>query len=458
MKIIQAFFVLFYVVFSQLIQASQPADEQSQLIVKIRAQVRENYYNDTNGQAIAPRNLKNHIVILKEKLKNEGSIYEPQPFLCAWPGHKEDESYIKALRSENSELNLLNNIHPRIYIQKGGTCTVYSLCAAIDYLRGLDREYQNLTPRSPRFAYFLTRSTDLNHGDIGAFPRNLIGHLSAVGICSDELWRFEDQDLDTSGNLKPEAIAKRPSKEAYRDAEKNAITGLNYIGLYKFVQNIPSNNQNTRLLNIEVLLDYLDSYRRPIVCTLNINTQEWDQLFNPRPQTLRNAQNLHAVLIIGYNLSNKVFYIQNSWGPTWGANGLTQIPFEVVAKTAESDFWQITKIGNPYRSIANNIEFNKREYEKTIRKVVMPFATRLGLTLDYFSQSLLFSAYSHNKNSFRETAKYIFNTNFALQRADLIDYTFILNSFTQSQNKDKKLDHFKSTYAFLKKTGFLMNF
>jgi len=88
----------------------------------------------------------------------------------------------------------------------------------------------------------------------------------------------------------------------------------------------------------------------------------------------------------------------------------------------------------------------------------MPFATRLGLTLDYFSQSLLFSAYSHNKNSFRETAKYIFNTNFALQRADLIDYTFILNSFTQSQNKDKKLDHFKSTYAFLKKTGFLMNF
>lgn len=464
MKIIQAFFVLASVVFPQLTQASLPVDEQSQLITKIRAQVSENSYNNTDGQAIDPRILKNHIVALKENLKNEGSIYEPQPFSCAWAGHKEDESYIKAPRSLNSELNLsLNNIHLKIYNQKGGTCTIYSLCAAIDYLRGLDREYQSITPRSPRFAYFLTRSVDLNHEDIGAFPRNLIGHLSTTGICSDDLWKFEEHDLDALGNLKPEAIAKRPTKEAYRDAGKNAIIGLNYIGLYKFISNnlasdVQLNNQSSRLLNIEVLLDYLDSYRRPIICTLNINTQQWDELYNPPPQTLRDIQNPHAVLIIGYNLNDKIFFIQNSWGPTWGGNGLAQISFEDVAKTAESDFWQITKIGNPYQLAANNLELDNREYEKTIRKVVMPFATKFGLVLDYFSQSLLFSAYSHNKNSFKETARYIFNTNFTLHGADLIDYIFILNTFTQPRNKDKRLDQFKSTYAFLKKNGFSYEF
>jgi len=55
----------------------------------------------------------------------------------------------------------------------------------------------------------------------------------------------------------------------------------------------------------------------------------------------------HAVLLVGYNKTKKVFIVRNSWGTNWGDNGYFYMPFDVVNPNMSSDYWIIKSVNNP---------------------------------------------------------------------------------------------------------------
>jgi C1A family cysteine protease len=55
----------------------------------------------------------------------------------------------------------------------------------------------------------------------------------------------------------------------------------------------------------------------------------------------------HAVLLVGYDKTKKVFIARNSWGTSWGDSGYFYIPFNVINPDMSSDYWVIKSVNNP---------------------------------------------------------------------------------------------------------------
>ena len=53
----------------------------------------------------------------------------------------------------------------------------------------------------------------------------------------------------------------------------------------------------------------------------------------------------HAMLMVGYDLSDKTYLVRNSWGAGWADQGYCKIPFETIDNWARpEDFWTIGAI------------------------------------------------------------------------------------------------------------------
>jgi C1A family cysteine protease len=64
------------------------------------------------------------------------------------------------------------------------------------------------------------------------------------------------------------------------------------------------------------------------------------------PQTGEKMVVGHAVMACGYNDIAQCFYVQNSYGSSWGAKGFFTIPYTyLLNKGLASDFWTIRMIG-----------------------------------------------------------------------------------------------------------------
>ena len=55
----------------------------------------------------------------------------------------------------------------------------------------------------------------------------------------------------------------------------------------------------------------------------------------------------HAVLLVGYDKTKKVFIVRNSWGTSWGDKGYFYMPFDIVKPNMSSDYWIIKSVNNP---------------------------------------------------------------------------------------------------------------
>jgi C1A family cysteine protease len=48
----------------------------------------------------------------------------------------------------------------------------------------------------------------------------------------------------------------------------------------------------------------------------------------------------HAVMGVGYNDDEKMFYVRNSWGEKWGIKGYFKMPYAFISDTdLADDFW-----------------------------------------------------------------------------------------------------------------------
>ena len=50
----------------------------------------------------------------------------------------------------------------------------------------------------------------------------------------------------------------------------------------------------------------------------------------------------HAMMMVGYDDSARLFWIRNSWGNAWGQAGYCQIPYDYLTDPQlAADFWTL---------------------------------------------------------------------------------------------------------------------
>ncbi|MCK9542827.1 MAG: C1 family peptidase [Novosphingobium sp.] len=197
-----------------------------------------------------------------------------------------------------------------------GSCTAQALAGNIELLdKKSDNDYADV---SRLFIYYNERKIiNKVNEDSGAFIRDGIKTLAKNGVCSEDLWDYEIKKFKI-----------KPSKKCYRDALKRRISS------YK------------RLYTLSDILSCLaEGY--PVVFGISLyDSFQTIEVSNtgiiPMPQKTENLIGGHAVLAVGYDKSEKILIVRNSWGNKWGKDGYFFLPFDYV-KSLASDFWTIRK-------------------------------------------------------------------------------------------------------------------
>ncbi len=169
-----------------------------------------------------------------------------------------------------------------------GACTGFAVAAAINHL--YTQAGQN-TRVSPRMLYEMAKRHDEWPGEDygGSSLRGAIHGWKYMGVCLEKLWRYYIKD---KGSL---TIGKA------KDARSHTI------GAYYRLK--PEITDYHAALNETGV----------IAASAKVHTG-W---YNPKSGRIKQSKSNiggHAFAIVGYNKEG--FWVQNSWGPSWGDNGL----------------------------------------------------------------------------------------------------------------------------------------
>ena len=203
-----------------------------------------------------------------------------------------------------------------------GSCTGQAIAGAIELL---NKRNGKPTDVSRLFIYYYERLIlgTVNY-DSGAYIRDGIKATNHYGASLESLWPHDIRKYK-----------REPILEAKNDALNRKVT------------------RYERITNFDGCINAL-SNGYPIVVGFHVYssfmTAKVGRTGNMPYPNVRREQLLggHAVLLVGYNKSRKVFIARNSWGTRWGDKGYFYMPFNVIKNTSMSgDFWIIKDVNNP---------------------------------------------------------------------------------------------------------------
>jgi len=204
-----------------------------------------------------------------------------------------DRMYEPALVALAAELAPPQNLH---VLDQGyeGACTGFGLAAVINRLNQMGGSDLKV---SPRMLYEMAKRNDEWPGEDydGSSIRGAIRGWKNMGVCSEEQWPYR---AENKGALTI-AMAK--------DARNNTIGA--YYRLRPLISDF-----HAALNEAQVLLVSAKVHRG------------WDRPKNGIIQYDKKPDGGHAFAIVGYN--NKGFWVQNSWGLSWGKQGLALWSYE----------------------------------------------------------------------------------------------------------------------------------
>ena len=202
-----------------------------------------------------------------------------------------------------------------------GSCTGQSIAGAIELLNKRGGKPNDV---SRLFIYYYERVLlgTVNY-DSGAYIRDGIKATNKYGASLESRWPYDIRKYK-----------QEPVTEAKTDALNRKVTRYERVEDFNGCIDALSNGYPV------VMGFYVyESFMSKNVAKTGIM---------PYPNTKREKLlGGHAVLLVGYNKTKKVFIVRNSWGTNWGDNGYFYMPFDVVNPNMSSDYWIIKSVNNP---------------------------------------------------------------------------------------------------------------
>lgn len=202
-----------------------------------------------------------------------------------------------------------------------GSCTGQAIAGAIELL---NKRNGKPTDVSRLFIYYYERLIlgTVNY-DSGAYIRDGIKATNHYGVSLESYWPYDIRKFK-----------QEPITEAKNDALNRKVT--------RYERVVDLNGCIDALANgYPVVIGFYvyDSFMSPSVARTGVM---------PYPNTKRERLlGGHAVLLVGYDKTRKVFIARNSWGTSWGDKGYFYMPFDVVKPNMSDDYWVIKAVNNP---------------------------------------------------------------------------------------------------------------
>jgi hypothetical protein len=199
-----------------------------------------------------------------------------------------------------------------------GACTGFGLATVVHYLLRTRRVVPDTLIVSPRMLYDMARRYDEWPGERyeGSSARGAMKAWHKHGVCSDDHWRFRDtQD--------PALYADR-----FKDALRRPL------GAYLRVNHKDIIAMHAAIAEVGVLY-----------ATAQVHAG-WDKVTKAGEIAWRENTKIlggHAFAIVAYD--ERGFWIQNSWGPTWGFHGFGKVTYDDWLANG-SDVW-VARLGVP---------------------------------------------------------------------------------------------------------------
>ncbi len=185
-----------------------------------------------------------------------------------------------------------------------GACTGFAVAAAINHLYTFA---QQKTRVSPRMLYEMAKRHDEWPGETydGSSLRGAINGWKNMGVCEEEKWPYEEG--------KPRDLTIKAAKDACKHS----------IGAYYRLHPIIS--------------DFHAAINEVGVIVASAKTHSgWSSPKNGVIKFIDKKEGGHAFAIVGYN--SKGFWVQNSWGQSWGNKGIALWSYEDWVKNV-MDAW-----------------------------------------------------------------------------------------------------------------------
>jgi len=202
-----------------------------------------------------------------------------------------------------------------------GSCTGQSIAGAIELL---NKRNGKPTDVSRLFIYYYERLMmgTVNY-DSGAYIRDGIKATNKYGASLESHWPYDIRKFK-----------QEPINEAKTDALNRKVTRYERVEDFNGCIDALSNGYP-----VVIGFYVYDSFMSSTVARTGKM---------PYPNTKREKLlGGHAVLLVGYDKTKKVFIVRNSWGTSWGDKGYFYMPFNVVKPDMSSDYWIIKSVNNP---------------------------------------------------------------------------------------------------------------
>lgn len=211
---------------------------------------------------------------------------------------------------------------PPVYDQSElGGCVSNALAGLVQFI--LKKEGKSWFTSSRLFNYYNTRVIEGSvNEDAGASIADGVNVLRKIGAPRESLWWYNITKFKV-----------KPNQGVYADAALHKVSrGLSL--------------DNTKIDELRTCL----AGGSPFALGFSVyESFESDEVAKtglvPLPKKDEQQLGGHAVLAVGYEHSQKLFIVRNSWGTSWGLGGYFLMPYDYITNTDLSgDFWTIDNV------------------------------------------------------------------------------------------------------------------
>jgi hypothetical protein len=195
-----------------------------------------------------------------------------------------------------------------------GACTGYALATVVHYLLRTRRVSPDMSPVSPRMLYVMAQRYDEWPGEKyeGSSARGAMKAWHKHGVCTEKLW------------------PSKPARTTALTDDRARDAGARPLGAYFRVNHRDLVAMHAAITEVGILYATADVH------------EGWDDP-NPDITYPNKYSGAHAFVIVGYDREG--FWIQNSWGDTWGAGGFARVSYDDWLANG-SDVW-VARLGVP---------------------------------------------------------------------------------------------------------------